>query len=155
MMALLGTAACSRDIAARGNVPKPDKLAEVQPGSSKEDVIAAIGSPSSVGTFNDKVWYYVGQTTQDFAFFPTEVLDRKVVAITFDADNRVAEVKNLNLDNSQDVQMVSRTTPTVGRDVNLFNQLFSNLGKSPAVPGMGGPSGPTGPGGGGIPGGGF
>jgi hypothetical protein len=50
---------------------------------------------------------------------------------------------------------VSRTTPTVGRDINIWNQLFSNLGKAPAIPGSGGggPTGPSGPGG--IPGGGF
>ena len=34
MTALLATAACESDIAARGNIPKPEKLAEVQLGAT-------------------------------------------------------------------------------------------------------------------------
>ena len=135
MAALLATSACESDIAARGNIPKPEKLAEIQPGATRDQVLQAIGSPSSVGTFDNKTWYYVGQTTEDYAFYATKVIDRKVVAITFDDSGRVAEIKNLGKDDSQDVQMVSRTTPSVGRDVSIWNQLFSNLGRSPAMPG--------------------
>jgi outer membrane protein assembly factor BamE (lipoprotein component of BamABCDE complex) len=143
MTALLATAACESDIAARGNIPKPDKLAEIQPGASRDDVLQAIGSPSSTGTFDNNTWYYVGQMTEDYAFYATKVIDRKVVAITFDDNGRVAEIKNLGKDDSQTVQMVSRTTPTVGRDVNLWNQLFTNLGKGAAIPGATSGSGTT------------
>ena len=135
MAALLATSACESDIAARGNIPKPEKLDEIQPGATRDQVLQAIGSPSSVGTFDNKTWYYVGQMTEDYAFYATKVIDRKVVAITFDDSGRVAEIKNLGKDDSQDVQMVSRTTPSVGRDVSIWNQLFSNLGRSPAMPG--------------------
>lgn len=141
MTALLATAACESDIAARGNIPKPEKLAEIQPGATRDEVLQAIGSPSSTGTFDNNTWYYVGQLTEDYAFYATKVIDRKVVAITFGSDGRVAEIKNLGKDDSQNVQMVARTTPTVGRDVNIWNQLFTNLGKSPAMPGVGGTSG--------------
>ncbi|HEU0070483.1 MAG TPA: outer membrane protein assembly factor BamE [Alphaproteobacteria bacterium] len=133
--ALLGTAACESDVAARGNIPKPDKLAEVQPGATRDQVLQAIGSPTSYATFDPNIWYYVGQLTEDYAFFQTKVLDRKVVAITFGPDGRVAEIQNLSKDDSQNVQMVSRTTPTVGRDISLWNQLFSNLGRGAAIPG--------------------
>lgn len=135
MASLLATAACQSDIAARGNIPKPEKLAEIQPGATRDEVLQAIGSPSSVGTFDNKTWYYVGQMTEDYAFYATKVIDRKVVAITFDDNGRVAEIKNLGKDDSQDVQMVSRTTPSVGRDINIWNQLFSNLGRGAAIPG--------------------
>ena len=133
--ALLATAACSSDIAARGNLPTAEKLAEVQPGATREQVLQAIGSPTAMGTFDNKTWYYVGQLTEDYAFYQTKVLERQVVTITFGDDGRVAEVKNLTKDDSQNVQMVSRTTPSVGRDVSLFNQIFSNLGRGAAIPG--------------------
>jgi len=132
---LLATTACESDISARGNIPKPDKLAEIQLGATRDQVLQAIGSPTSIGTFDNKTWYYVGQLTEDYAFYQTKVLERTVVAVTFDDDGRVAEVKNLSKEDSQNVQMVARTTPTVGRDLNLFNQLFSNLGRGAAIPG--------------------
>ncbi len=144
MASLLATAACQSDIAARGNIPKPEKLAEIQPGATRDEVLQAIGSPSSVGTFDNKTWYYVGQMTEDYAFYATKVIDRKVVAITFDDNGRVAEIKNLGKDDSQDVQMVSRTTPSVGRDISIWNQLFSNLGRGAAIPGATSGSGSTG-----------
>jgi outer membrane protein assembly factor BamE (lipoprotein component of BamABCDE complex) len=133
--ALLATSACESDIAARGNIPKPEKLAEVQPGATRDQVLQAIGSPTSIGTFDNKTWYYVGQLTEDYAFYRTKVLERTVIAVTFDDSGRVAEVKNLSMEDSQNVQMVERTTPTVGRDISLFNQIFSNLGRGAAVPG--------------------
>ncbi len=132
---LFATTACESDIAARGNIPKPEKLAEITPGATRDQVLQAIGSPTSMGTFDNKTWYYVGQLTEDYAFYSTKVIDRKVVAITFDDSGRVAEVKNLTKEDSQDVQMVSRTTPTVGRDISLWNQIFSNLGRGAALPG--------------------
>lgn len=140
---LLAATGCQSDIAARGNIPKPENLAQIQPGASRDEVLQAIGSPSSVGTFDNKTWYYVGQLTEDYAFYSTKVIDRKVVAITFDDNGRVAEIKNLGKDDSQGVQMVSRTTPSVGRDISIWNQLFSNLGRSPAVPGATSGSGST------------
>lgn len=138
---LLATAACESDIAARGNIPKPDKLAEVQPGITRDQVLQAIGSPTSYATFDPNTWYYVGQLTEDYAFFQTKVLERKVVAVSFGPDGRVSEVKELGKDDSQNIQMVSRTTPTVGRDISLWNQLFSNLGRGAAIPGANSGSG--------------
>ncbi|MFN4282653.1 MAG: outer membrane protein assembly factor BamE [Alphaproteobacteria bacterium] len=136
--ALLATAACSTDIAARGNMPTADKLAEIQPGATRDQVLQTIGSPTAMGTFDNKTWYYVGQLTEDYAFYQTKVIERQVVAITFGDDGTVAEVKNLTKDDSQDVQMVSRTTPSVGREINLFNQIFSNLGRGTMMPGTSG-----------------
>lgn len=141
---LLATAACESDIAARGNMPDAEKLAEIKPGASKAQVLQTLGSPTSTGTFDDKTWYYLGQLTEDYAFFQTKVLERKIVAITFDDKGQVAEVKNLNKDDSQNVQMVSRITPTVGRDQSLWSQIFNNLGKSPALPASTSGSGSTG-----------
>ena len=48
-------AACSSTIATRGNLLEEDRIAAVQPGATKNDVIAAWGSPTTVGTFANDV----------------------------------------------------------------------------------------------------
>ena len=63
---LLGVmlAGCAVSEDQRGNLPDPEKLAQVQPGTtSKEQVIKILGSPSSESTFDDDVWYYISRKT--------------------------------------------------------------------------------------------
>ncbi|HEV7369497.1 outer membrane protein assembly factor BamE, partial [Arenibaculum sp.] len=80
--AMLALAACSPTVNTRGNLLEADRLAQVQPGTSTQDDVAALlGSPSSVGTFDPNVWYYIGQRTEKTAFFRPDVAERKVVVL--------------------------------------------------------------------------
>src|SRR6185437_4416551 len=55
----LSLAACSPTLDQRGNLPDPEKLAEIQPGvKTKDEVTKLLGTPSAVGTFDSKTWYY-------------------------------------------------------------------------------------------------
>ena len=69
----------------RGNLPDPDLLAELEIGAlSKQQVEEMFGSPSSVSTFGSENWYYISERTETTAFYAPEVVDRKVVVISFD-----------------------------------------------------------------------
>ncbi len=68
-------AGCAATVEQRGNLPTPEKLAEVKPGvTGKDEVIKVLGSPSSVSIFNDKSWYYISRRTGQTAFFEPDVL---------------------------------------------------------------------------------
>ena len=127
--ALVALGACAASVAQRGNVPDPDKLAEVKTGATKDDVVKLIGSPSTVGTFSDKRWYYISRKTEKFAFFNPSTVDQQVVEVLFDDKDKVAEVKKLNLDDANDVNLVERTTPTAGKKVTALDQILGNLGR--------------------------
>lgn len=126
---------CAAEINARGNLPTEEKLSQVTPGLTRDQVMEILGSPSTSATFTDLSWYYIGQRTEDYAFYKPKVLERQVVVIQFDELGQVLEVKRLDKDDGKSVEMVERTTPTIGRDLSLMQQLFGNLGKSPAMPG--------------------
>ena len=128
-------AGCAAEINARGNTPTDEKLSQVTPGMSREDVMQVLGSPSTSSTFTDKAWYYIGQRTEDYAFYLPKVLERQVVVVQFDDLGRVEEVKRLEKDDGRTIEMVDRTTPAVARDLSLMQQIFGNLGKAPALPG--------------------
>ena len=128
--ATIGLAACGNNVQLRGNTPDPEDVAEIRPGvHSRQDIIDLLGSPSTVSTFQDSKWYYIGQKTQEIAFMKPEVLERQVLVITFDEGGLVEGTTNYTMANAQDVDPVDRITPTEGKDLTLLQQLFGNIGK--------------------------
>lgn len=127
----LSLGACSPVVRTHGNMVDPDRLSQINPGVSRQsDVVALLGTPSAEGTFNPNEWYYIGQRTEQTAFFAPEVTDRKVVQINFDpATGTVAEVKQLTAADGIDVSPVARTTPTSGHDLTFMEQVMGNVGR--------------------------
>ncbi len=127
---LLLLAGCDTNIDNRGFAATPgstDKL-EVKT-QSREDVVRLIGSPSSVATFNPNVWYYISQKQEQFAFFKPTILDQKVMQLTFNDAGRLQSIKDYDLSNAQDITMVSRITPTAGKELTILEQILGNVGK--------------------------
>ena len=88
-----------------------------------------LGTPSTVGTFDENTWYYIGARTEKTAFFQPEVVERKVVVVRFDENGTVADIQELDQSAGQQVELVERTTPTAGRDMNFIEQMLGNIGR--------------------------
>jgi outer membrane protein assembly factor BamE (lipoprotein component of BamABCDE complex) len=131
LMALLGAAtACEPLVDLRGNMPSPERLVEVKPGRfTKSDVTALLGTPASTSVFGDNRWYYISSKVETIAFFKPEELERQVVVIDFDRTGTVTNIRKLSLADGKDISMVSRETPTAGRDLTVLEQLLGNIGK--------------------------
>lgn len=126
----LSTSACEKAIQVRGNLPEPDTVTRIQPGThSREDVARLLGSPSTISTFQDSKWYYIGQKTTAVAFFEPEVLDRNVLVVAFDDTGTVVETQQISLADGRDIDPVDRETPTEGRELTFFQQIFGNIGR--------------------------
>lgn len=129
-IAILGLASCTPDIAIRGNLPRPEKLAEIKPGSTTQNQVRELlGPPSNVGTFDSKVWYYISQKTEDVPMNVPQVLQRTVVVVRFDGKGVVQDLKTLDKSAGRDISPVAETTPTAGHEPNLFRDLFGNIGR--------------------------
>ncbi len=97
---------------------------------TKETVMTKLGSPSAVSTFEDNIWYYISQTTERYTYNRPQVAQRSVTAITFnEGDDLVTEVRNLDLEDGQQLAMNSRETPTRGRQLTILEQLLGNVGR--------------------------
>jgi outer membrane protein assembly factor BamE (lipoprotein component of BamABCDE complex) len=128
----LSLAGCSEELIVRGNLPDPEVAATIQPGATtREEVAALLGSPSTISSFEDDVWYYIGQKQEQIAFFEPEVLERSILVVNFDEAGTVQETKTYTLEDGRIIDPVSRETPTEGRELTLLQQLFGNLGKFP------------------------
>jgi outer membrane protein assembly factor BamE (lipoprotein component of BamABCDE complex) len=122
---------CAPAVDQRGNLPNPDKLAEIHAGSTTKDEVAKIlGTPSSVSVFNnDKSWYYISRRTSQTAFLDPDVLDQQVYIVNFDDQGVVKAVDHKVLEDGKEVTPVARATPAPGRELSFLEQLIGNLGK--------------------------
>lgn len=125
-----GLSACAPRVDTRGSLPDPDRVLAVQPGIHTRDQVAEIlGSPSSIGTFSDKTWYYMSRRTEQTAFFDPEVIDQQVLVVTFDDAGVVSDMKLYGYEDGRVIEPVDRTTPTSGRELTILQQIFGNLGR--------------------------
>jgi len=151
-------AACSIPIDQRGNLPEKAVLEQIQPGvTDKATVTRLLGSPSSIAAFDTNTWYYISQKSKTIAFFKPDLLDQEVVAVDFDKDGLVREIRHRGMQDAHAVTPNPNATPAPGREFSFMEQLIGNFGKfsgkGQAPGGGGGGGGGAGGGAGGGPGG--
>lgn len=147
--AAIGVAGCNagatlnpRETLTQGYVLDEQSLELVPPGSSREQVLLSLGSPSTTATFDNEVFYYISQTrVRNAAFMKPKLVEQRVLAVYFGPDSRVVNIANYGLQDGKVFDFVSRTTPTGGQDKNFIGQLLSGFGGAPSLPG-GGSRGP-------------
>lgn len=140
----LALGACAPKIVQHGNVPDEEQVVQIQPGlDTKTRVQQLLGSPSTQGSFGEEIWYYVSKKTTQTAFFDPDVVDQGVLAITFDQEGVVKDLKVYDQGDGRLVAMVDRETPTSGNEMTIIQQLLGNLGRfdpdsssAPANPGL-------------------
>jgi outer membrane protein assembly factor BamE (lipoprotein component of BamABCDE complex) len=121
---------CSTTIEQRGNLPPPDEIAEIHPGkTTKEEVAKILGTPSSVGVFSDRSWYYISRRTSQFSFLDPKLLDQQVFIVDFNDQDVVKAVDHKTLKDGKEISPVARTTPAPGRELSFLEQIVGNLGK--------------------------
>ena len=109
-----------------GYVVDQKSLELIPVGSSREQVLLTMGTPSTTATFDTEVFYYISQKrTRAAAFMKPKIVDQTVLAIYFDKDGVVARRANYTMQDGKVFDTISRTTPTGGRDLTFLQQLLS------------------------------
>ncbi|MFS8038270.1 outer membrane protein assembly factor BamE [Xanthobacter sp. AM11] len=109
----------------RGYVLAEGALEQVPVGSSQEQVLLVLGTPSTVATVNGEAFFYISQTAQKVAFLKPEITEQKVLVVYFDKNKRVSRVAQYGLKDGKVFDFVSQTTPTSGEEVSLIKQLIN------------------------------
>jgi outer membrane protein assembly factor BamE (lipoprotein component of BamABCDE complex) len=125
-----GLAACSTggigQTTYHGYVASETALQQVPVGSSRDQVLIALGSPSTTADFGGEVFYYISQTRRRAAaFLPDKVVDQRVLAIYFDKEHTVQRIADYGLKDGKVFDFVTKTTPTQGHDQNFLQQVLS------------------------------
>lgn len=113
---------------AHGYQVDPHLLDQVKIGSSAEQALIVMGSPSTTSTVGGDAWYYITQKTdRSFQFMDPRIVDQRVLAIYFDKDKKVERIANYGLKDGKVFDFVSRTTPTGGAESTFLGGLFKSM----------------------------
>ena len=143
-LAVLGAAlllgGCTRVPGHQGYIAEESLINAIQPGvDNRDSVLTTLGRPTFTGQFDQNDWYYVSRTTRNLAFNMPQPKDQTVLRVRFDAAGNVTAVDRRGLEQVASIDPSGDKTPTLGRDRNIIEELFGNIG----TVGAAGPSAPT------------
>ena len=114
-----------------GYVVDQEAVDLVPVGASREQALLTLGTPSSTATFDNVVFYYISQKrTRSVAFQKPKLVEQSILAIYLNKDGVVERRANYTLQDGKVFDMISRTTPTGGKDLTFLQQLLSGVGSS-------------------------
>lgn len=126
---LLALPACSPVMAQRGNMLEDYQLAAVKPmESTRSDVLRNFGSPTTKSTFDENVWYYIGQETAKKGILDPKVVKERIFLVAFNEEGVVETVQEIDRER-MNVPYVREKTPTHGNETTFMQQFLGNLGK--------------------------
>jgi len=122
----LVSACVQQKIINNGPVITQDQIDLIPVGSSQDQVLLALGSPSTRGQFDTEVFYYISQKrAKTFEFEKLKLVDQKVLSVYFGEDQTVQRIANYGLKDGRVFDFISRTTPTGGEDFTFLRQVFT------------------------------
>ncbi|MCG7574630.1 outer membrane protein assembly factor BamE [Phaeobacter sp. CNT1-3] len=134
VVAALSVAGCSASYRNHGFVPPEEELSGIIVGIDTRDTISeTVGPPSTSGVVRDGAYYYVRSRVRHFAYRAPEVVEREVVAISFDRRGVVSNVERFGLEDGRVVALSQRVTSQGLADKGFIRQLLGNIGQVSAA----------------------
>ena len=129
----------------RGSQIDAEMVKQLVPGTStREDVTAALGSPTAKSTFDENTWLYISQKTRPVIAGTQGVEDQNVFVLSFNNAGVLTGVKTRTLADARNVSIVSNTTPSPGSEASFMQELLGNIGRFNAGQSLGAGGGGTG-----------
>lgn len=120
---------CIKNEENRGYITEFSHVEQINKGDSKDAVVNVLGSPSSTSTFGKETWYYIGMKMQTQAFKDPKMVNKDIIAITFNDRGLVDSVERNKAEGGKEVDIAKDITPTSGNHVGVVEQLLGNLGR--------------------------
>ncbi len=128
-LALAGVAGCGATYTNHGYVPPQEDLDLIVVGiDTRSSVEETLGSSGSTSVREDDALYFVRSRVRTFAMLEPEVVEREVVAVSFDGNGVVQNVESFGLERGQVIQLTRRVTDSSVANKSFFRQLIGNIG---------------------------
>lgn len=143
-LAVLALSGCVATVRNHGYAPSDDELQNIIVGvDTRTTVEDIIGRPSTSGVLTESAFYYLADRRRHFGVRAPQVLDRQLVAISFDGEGVVANIERFTLEDGRVVPLSRRVTDSAVQDSTFLRQLLGNLGRfDPGAVFGGGDTGP-------------
>ena len=129
VLCILALSACAPQFRNHGYVPTESDLAQVTVGvDTRASVEELIGAPATSGLMTESAAYYVQSRVSTFAWRAPEVIEREVLAISYDSAGVVTNIERFGLEDGQDVPISRRITGTSGTNESIIRRLIGSIG---------------------------
>ncbi len=126
---LIAVAACTAQYRSHGYVPPEEDLQQLVIGvDTRATVDDVIGAPSASGLLSDGDYYYVRSRVREYGMKRPEVVDRQVLAISFNPNDTISNIERFGLEDGNVVPITRRVTDSSVVGNGLIRQLFGNIG---------------------------
>lgn len=128
--AVVLVSACSPQFRYHGYTPSEQELSAIEIGrTTRAEVIELLGSPTAGGALNSTGAYYVSSVFRHYGYTAPSEVEREVLAILFDGNDRVVNVESYGLQDGQVVVLSRRVTDDNIADRTFIRQLMGNFGR--------------------------
>ncbi|MFD0858162.1 outer membrane protein assembly factor BamE [Roseovarius aquimarinus] len=129
LVGVMALAGCQATYQNHGYVPPEEDLMQLAPGvDTRATVDDVIGAPSASGMLSEGDYYYVRSRVKHFGAFRPEVIERQVLAISFDQQGVVQNIERFDLRDGNIVPLTRRVTDNSVQDKGFLRQMLGNIG---------------------------
>lgn len=129
VICLVGLGACQSQYQNHGYVPPARDLDKLQVGvDTRATVDEEIGAPSASGLLSEGDYYYVRSRMREYGMRAPQVIDRQVVAISFNANDTIRNIESFGLKDGNVVPLTRRVTDSSVMGNGFLRQIFGNFG---------------------------
>jgi outer membrane protein assembly factor BamE (lipoprotein component of BamABCDE complex) len=127
MIAVVG---CAATYSNHGYAPTDTQLEDVIVGvDNHSSVEETVGRPSNTGVLREGGWYYISSRVRHFAYKKDEVIERQLVAVSFDKNGTVTNIERFALEDGRVIALNRRITTTGIKGISFIRQMLGNLGR--------------------------
>ena len=122
------TTGCERvRVQAHGKQVSKDELARLKVGEhTKGDVLALIGSPTTISPFDENTWVYSGHHESRVAFLDPALDKQQTILLTFDQEGLLRGINSRGKESVVPVNPSDAETPSAGQQSTVLNKLFQH-----------------------------
>lgn len=133
---IVALTACGPIYRNHGYVPPQEDLDQIVVGiDTRATVEETLGVAGSGPVIEDNAMYFVRSRVRTVAMLEPEVIERNVVAVSFDDNGIVRNVEQFGLERGQIVALNRRVTDSSVANRSFLRQLLGNVGSfGPSVP---------------------
>ena len=130
LLLVVGTvSACAASYRNHGYVPNEEDLANLVFGvDTRATVDDVVGAPSASGLLSEGDYYYVRSRVRELGLRRPEVVERQVLAISFNDDDTIANIERFSLADGMIVPLTRRVTDSSVVNNGFLRQLLGNFG---------------------------
>ncbi len=105
-----------------------DALQQIRPGVSRDFVEIVLGSPQTTNTLGAELaFYYIETKVAETEFGASRPVERTVLAVYFDSNNRVTDKAVYTLQDGKVFATVPRRTPGYGDDETFVQAILKSV----------------------------